>query len=157
MLEIKNSVLVVVLILKHTGLYGIQIIQIQIIFTYGNQYCAQIFVRLKCHLHACYIHGHNHAHNLWRPECMIFLIFFKTKVCTCSFGKKKKTVQSFSFQKRMFLLSSCFSNSTRDLIWLNSEFTSIYTVTTKVMFPIFFICLYSLNFQGSVFTEISFQ
>ena len=101
--------------------------QIQIIFTYGNQYCAQIFVHTKCYLHACYIHGRNHAHNLWRPECMIFLISFKIKVCICSFGKKKKTGQSFSFQKRMFFLSSCFSDSTTDLIWKCDK--SIYQIT----------------------------
>ena len=67
MLEIKNAVVVVVFIFfKHNGLIGDW--QIQIIFTQRNQYRAQIFVHAQHCLCARYMHGCNHAHNLWRPE-----------------------------------------------------------------------------------------
>ena len=40
---------------------------IQIIFTQRNHYGVQVSVYAECCLHAHYVHGCNHACNLWRP------------------------------------------------------------------------------------------
>ena len=41
---------------------------VKIIFSQRNQYHAQIFVYMKCHLCARYVHDCNCARNLWRLE-----------------------------------------------------------------------------------------